>query len=430
VRNHQLTPERTAESTRETTTIEVMGMKTRLRAPSMRMSPGSRPNQESAPDHAASPARTRSTPTTISHDPSSRPCIAGGLVEPRRAWPPLLGTVLLSLLAGCSSPLVTTFTASGDAPSRTGLTSLGEGAVFGNDAGRVLRLDGTGRSLWVAETGAEIELPLAVSSDDVVAAVVGGDVLVALDGQSGRELWRAAGQPPAAALSAAGERLLLLGREGELRAFTARTGGLVWRKPWNAALGLRPGLQARALLGLAASDGEVLALGPAAVLLVGTDGTLRWKAAVRLPVGVALDGDGVWVAEQPGRLLLLDRRTGAVRRSLPVDRPVISPPALALGRVWVGLDDGNLLGVDVRGEGTAFRAALPGPMVGGATEWQDRVLVPTSGSDGRLLAIDPVRPGSPATARVDSPLRTRPLAHGPVAWQLASDGRVLGFRLR
>jgi outer membrane protein assembly factor BamB len=58
------------------------------------------------------------------------------------------------------------------------------------------------------------------------------------------------------------------------------------------------------------------------------------------------------------------------------------------------------------------------------------VLVPTSGREGRLLAIDLVRPGSPATARVDSPLRTAPLVRGNVAWVLAADGRVLGFRLR
>ena len=250
-------------------------------------------------------------------------------------------------------------------------------------------------------------------------------------GRPGASCGARPGSPPRRHWSQLGERLLLLGREGELRAFTARTGGLAWRKAWNASLGLRPGLQARALLGLLASDADGLVLGPAAVLLVsGMDGALRWKAPARVPVGVAVDGDGVWVAEQPGRIVLLDRRTGAVRRSLPVDRPVISPPALALGRVWVGLDDGSLLGVDTRGEGTPFRAALPGPMVGGVAEWQDRVLVPTSGTDGRLLAIDPVRPGSPATARVDSPLRTRPLARGPVAWQLASDGRVLGFRLR
>ena len=56
-----------------------------------------------------------------------------------------LPLLLALLLGGCSSPLMPVFTVSGDAPSRTGLTPLGEGAVFGNDAGRVIRLDGAGR---------------------------------------------------------------------------------------------------------------------------------------------------------------------------------------------------------------------------------------------------------------------------------------------
>jgi hypothetical protein len=65
-------------------------------------------------------------------------------------------------LSACASPLVPVFATSGDAPSRTGLTAMGEGAVFGNDAGRVFRLDAGGQVVWVVETGGEIELPLAV----------------------------------------------------------------------------------------------------------------------------------------------------------------------------------------------------------------------------------------------------------------------------
>ena len=57
--------------------------------------------------------------------------------------------------------------------------------MFGNDAGRVIRLDGAGRTLWTVETGAEIELPLVVSEDGVVCAVTGGDTLVALDADTG-----------------------------------------------------------------------------------------------------------------------------------------------------------------------------------------------------------------------------------------------------
>jgi len=320
------------------------------------------------------------------------------------------------------------FTISGDAPSRTGLTPLGDGAVFGNDAGRVIRLDGGGRVLWTVETGAEIELPLVLTEDGVVGAVTGGDTLVALDADSGHERWRAGGQPPVAALAAVGNRLVLLAKEGELRSFPARSGGLPLRRGWNASLGLRGRSPPRGLLPL---DRGVLAIGPAAVLLLSPeDGALRWKAAVHDPTGAVLEGDALWLAEQSGRLVVLDARSGAQRRVVPLGPRAVSPPSSALGRIWVGLEDNSLVGVDAHGQQPAWRASLPAALVGGVAEWQDRVLVPTAGREGRLLAIDLARPGSPATARVDSALRSRPLIRGNVAWVLAADGRVLGFRFR
>jgi outer membrane protein assembly factor BamB len=336
--------------------------------------------------------------------------------------------VLAVISAGCSAPLLPVFTASGDAPSRTGLTPLGEGAVFGNDAGRVIRLDGSGRVVWTVETGAEIELPVAVTDDGVVGVLSGGDTLVALDADTGHERWRAGGQPPVAALAAVGGRLLLLAREGELRSFPARSGGLPVRRGWNTSLGLRGRAPPRGLVPL---EQNVLAIGPAAVLLLSPeDGALRWRAPARDPTGAVLEADTLWVAEQSGRLLVLDARTGVQRRVFSLGQPVISPPTTALGRIWVGLEDRSLVGVDARGQEPPWRAALPAGLVGGVAEWQDRVLVPTAGREGRLLAIDLARPGSPATARVDSALRSRPLVRGTVAWVLAADGRVLGFRLR
>ncbi|HZJ54068.1 MAG TPA: PQQ-binding-like beta-propeller repeat protein [Myxococcaceae bacterium] len=351
--------------------------------------------------------------------------------RPRRAARPRLPSwwpLVAALSTACSAPLVPVFTTSGDAPSRTGLTALGEGAVFGNDAGRVIRLDGAGRVLWAVETGAEVEFPVVVSEDGVVGAVTGGDTLVALDAESGHERWRASGQPPVAAIAAAGTRILLLGKEGELRSFPARAGGMPLRRGWNASLGLRGRSPPRGLLAL---ERGVLAIGPTAVLLLSPeDGALRWKAPAQEPIGAVLEADALWVAEQSGRLLVLDARSGAQRRVMSAGQRVVSPPSAALGRIWVGTEDRSLVGVDAHGAQTPFRASLPAALMGGVAEWQDRVLVPTAGREGRLLAIDLARPGSPATARVDSALRSRPLVRGGVAWVLAADGRVLGFRLR
>ena len=367
-------------------------------------------------------------PPPAQADPPEPECKPRGPAR-RRLIPCLAVTLLLGALCpACSAPLLPVFTVSGDAPSRTGLTPLEDGAVFGNDAGRVIRLDGTGRVLWTVETGAEIELPLVVTEDGVVGAVSGGDTLVALDADSGHERWRAGGQPPVAGLAAAATRIVLLGKEGELRSFAARSGGLPLRRGWNASLGLRGHSPPRGLLTV---ERSVLAVGPAAVLLLSPeDGALRWKATVRDPTGAVLEGDALWVAEQSGRLLVLDARSGAQRRTMPLGQRAVSPPSAALGRIWVGLEDHSLIGVDAHGEQPPWRASLPAPLVGGVAEWQDRVLVPTSGREGRLLAIDLARPGSPATARVDSALRTRPVIHGNVAWVLATDGRVLAFRLR
>jgi len=361
-------------------------------------------------------------------DPPEPDCQPHGPPRPRLLSCLATALLLATLASGCSAPLLPVFTVSGDAPSRTGLTPLGDGAVFGNDAGRVIRLDGTGRVLWTVETGAEIELPLVVTDDGVVGAVSGGDTLVALDADTGHERWRAGGQPPVAALAAADARLVLLGKEGELRSFPARTGGMPLRRGWNASLGLRGRSPPRALVPL---ERGVLAVGPAAVLLLSAeDGALRWKAPARDPTGAVLEGDALWVAEQPGRLVVLDVQTGAQRRVVSLGPRPVSPPSTALGRIWVGLEDHSLVGVDTHGAQPAWHASLPAALVGGVAEWQDRVLVPTAGREGRLLAIDLARPGSPATARVDSALRTRPLVHGNVAWVLAADGRVLGFRFR
>jgi outer membrane protein assembly factor BamB len=337
--------------------------------------------------------------------------------------------VLVLLSAGCTSPLEQVFDFSGNAPSRTGLVPLGEGAVFGNEAGRVMRLGPDGALLWAAELLHEVRAAPAVAGEVVVVATAAGDV-IGLDAGSGTRRWRTELSSGIVALAGSGARAFLLSEEGDLLALEAASGVLVWRSPWGAPLGVRPGAPGR--LFLAVLPGGLLALaGPAAVAAVGAeDGGRRWRTPVREPLGL-LVGDGLlWTVDRGGRALALDSVTGELKSERPLGRAATSPPARALDRLWVGVENDGLVGFRSGDDGPPWATAVPGPVVAPVAELEGRLLVPTAGREGRLLALEVGAPGHPPSARVDSPLRTAVLVRGKAAWVLAQDGRVLGFRLR
>ncbi len=340
-----------------------------------------------------------------------------------RAWPPLL---LLCL--GCSSPLEKVFSVSGDAPSRSGLVPLGDGAVFGNEAGRVLRLGPGGAALWTAELAHEVRLAPAVAADVVVVATTGSDLL-GLDAASGNRRWRTELSRPVAALAALGTRVYVLLDDGDLLAVESSSGDIVVRAALGSALGLHPGGAARLALAAAAEDRLVLA-GPAAVVAVGADATRRWRTPVHEPLGLLPLEGRVWTVEQSGRVLALDLATGEGLWQRALGATPTSPPAHALDRLWVGLANQTLVGFRLKDEGPLWTVQVPGPVVAPVVEFQGRLLVPTAAQEGRLLALDVGAPGNPPSARLDSPLRTSPLVRGNTAWVLPQDGRVVGLRLR
>ncbi|MGO9764723.1 MAG: PQQ-binding-like beta-propeller repeat protein [Myxococcaceae bacterium] len=342
--------------------------------------------------------------------------------RPVRAWP------LLLLCLGCSSPLQKVFSVSGDAPSRSGLAPLGEGAVFGNEAGRVLRLGPGGSLLWTAELTREIRLTPTVVEDTVVVVTTGDD-LVGLDAATGARRWRSEVGRPAVALTGLGTRVYLLSDEGELLAVDATSGGLLWKTALGSALGLHPTSVAHLALAAVPPDRLVVA-GPAAVLAVAADGSRRWRMAVHEPGGLLVLEGLVWTVEPSGRVLALDVQTGEVQWQRPLGAPPASPPARALDRLWVGLQNQTLVGFRLKDEGPLWTVQVPGPVVAPVVEFQGRLLVPTSAREGRLLALEVGAPGNPPSARLDSPLLTAPLVRGDTAWVLPQDGRVVGFRLR
>ena len=336
---------------------------------------------------------------------------------------------LLSLLClGCSSPLETVFSVSGDAPSRSGLAAVGEGAVFGNEAGRVLRLGPSGAVLWTAELAHEVRQTPAVVGDWVVVATTGGD-LVGLDAATGARSWRSEVPRPGAALAFFGSHVYLLSEEGELLCLEASSGAPLLRLSLAAALGVHPGGPGRLALA-AAPDERLLVAGPAAVLAVGADGVRRWRTAAHEPYGLLVWEGLVWTVESSGRVLALDLQTGEVQWQRALGAAPASAPAHALDRLWVGLQNQTLVGFRLRDEGPLWTAQVPGLVTAPVVEFQGRLLTPTSGREGRLLALEVGAPGNPPSARLDSPLRTSPLVRGATAWVLAQDGRVVGFRLR
>jgi outer membrane protein assembly factor BamB len=339
-----------------------------------------------------------------------------------------LTALLLLVAVGCSSPLERVFSVSGDAPSRSGLAALGEGAVFGNEAGRVLRLAPSGDVVWTAELAHEVRLTPVVVGETVVAATTGTD-LAGLDAATGVRRWRLELPRTAAALTAYGPTAALLSEDGELLTIDAKTGVLLSRTAWAAALGLHPGSAGRPSLSVAPGNGLLLG-GPGAVLALGADGGRRWRASVHEATGLLVQDGLVWTVEQNGRVLGLDLETGEVRWQRALGARPSSPPAFALDRLWLGLENQTLVGFRPRDDGPLWSVHVPGPVLAPVVEFGGRLLVPTGAREGRLLALEVGAPGNPPSAQLDSPLRTAPLVRGNGFWVLAQDGRVVGFRLR
>jgi outer membrane protein assembly factor BamB len=77
------------------------------------------------------------------------------------------------------------------------------------------------------------------------------------------------------------------------------------------------------------------------------------------------------------------------------------------------------------------RVALPGPAIAGVAQAHgELLLVPTSGREGRLVALKQPAWERTFALRTDTPLRTSPVVLGDQVLVLGLDGRVLSWRVR
>ncbi len=360
-----------------------------------------------------------------------------------RACPctPLLPALALTLVAavGCREPAETAFRYSTDASSRAGLSALADGVVVGNEAGTVVRLDRDGRVVWRVALGREVATRPARAGDSIIAGTVAGDV-VRLALADGAERWRLTGEPPVltpAVVDEEGTSVYLVAPDGAVRAHAVDTGKVRWRRPAPGPGSHEPapafprGLPAPAL-----SGGLLVAwLGSAGLVAFSTaDGAQVWARDVQDVVGLEVWRDAVHVSTRQGRVVTLRGKDGSPLWEQAVAESLTSPPSMALGTLWVGAGSASgplLVGLAPADGKEVARVSLPEPLASRVTSIRgELLLVPTSGREGRLLALKPAGWERAFSLRADTPLRTPPVVLGDEFFVLGLDGRVLAWRLR
>jgi outer membrane assembly lipoprotein YfgL len=181
------------------------------------------------------------------------------LVPAKQVWSARIGAVSFPLEAGVS----------------------GDTVVVAATDGAVAALDGrTGRDLWRTNIGTPIAA--GVGSDGKIAAVVTrANEVVALD--SGREIWRQ--KLAAQAFTApfvAGGRVFVLAADRSVNAFDGQTG----RKLWSQQRPSEPLVLRQSGVMLAVGDTLVVGLAGRLTGLNPLNGSIRWEAPIASPRGI------------------------------------------------------------------------------------------------------------------------------------------------
>jgi outer membrane protein assembly factor BamB len=262
-------------------------------------------------------------------------------------------------------------------------------------------LDGaSGRAVWRVPLPAAVSAPLVARAGWLIAALENGEVL-ALRGTDGTIVWRQQGGAPVVAAPAIdGDRLYLPGPDGAVKAVAVATGEVIWTRTVGGAIITVAPLGPRVYVG--STDNYFYCLDD-------KQGRVRWRwRAGADAVGTAIaDEDRVFFAALDGLVRALDRGHGAQRwrQALPW-RPRTGP--LRVGQTLVA----SGIALDLRGyalatgrpvgeyalsesrlevlEGAPIvvsRTTLPGDFVVAAL------------ADGRLVALEHVfgLPGRPLT---------------------------------
>lgn len=335
--------------------------------------------------------------------------------------------LLCAFLSGCDRPATLAWRWAGNGPSRSGLLSVDDGVILGNEAGMVVRLTSAGQVVWRTSVGREVAARPALVGETVVAATVEGE-WVGLSLATGEQRWRVGGKPPLTLpLANDGTRAFAVAEDGSVLAVSGANGGTAWKRlpprgrPSDARIAAAP----------VAHEGKLfVALGNAGLFALDPeDGDTLWRREGDFS-GFVTEGARVFAVTRAGRMVALATEDGSAQWEKGLGVAVESGPSPALGLLWLGIADAGLLAVDPRDGKESWRTRLPAPLRAGVDAYGDLVLVPTNGREGRLLALRPGRAQPVVDLRVDSALRSTPRVFGDTIVIQASDGRVLAYRIK
>lgn len=348
----------------------------------------------------------------------------------RPLLPPFaLRAVVLSAscaLAACTGPVERVFEYSSDGPSRTGLVPTPSGVVVGNEGGALALVSWEGKQLWRVMLGREVAARPVATEDTVVAATLGGE-WVGVSLKDGQERWRQPRTPQVSPLATDGERVFSVAPDGTVEALDVDRAAVLWSRPGPSGF---PPDERRLPAPLVLGETLYVGLGDAGLLaLRARDGDIRWRLPKLAVTALWGEGERVYVATRAGEVRALDEGTGATVWTRKVGT-ITSGLTIIEGQLWLGLEGNHLLALRPVDGAEEWRASLPGPLAGRPVGYREMVVVPTAGQEGWLVGLRPSHDAPAFRIRADSPLRTEPLVRGDVLVVAASDGRVLGYRVK
>jgi len=280
--------------------------------------------------------------------------------------------------------------------------------VVGSSKGAVVALDGaSGRELWRARLNSELLSAPAISEKIVVIRSVDGR-LHGLDAQSGKELWSVEQQVPR--LSLRGTATPIIAKEiaisgfdnGKVMAVSLHSGDTVW----DTALASPHGRTE--LDRLVDIDSAVRTVGDnvfatgfqgRTAMLALDSGQVWWAHDMSSYRGLAVDADNLYVTQSDGIVVALRQRDGSeLWRTQKLKLRRLSTPVLTSTAVAVADFQGYIHWLDkVSGELVARERIAKERVTNSPVAVGDTVVVLTDGGKLAAFRATPAVPAAPAT---------------------------------